>query len=162
MSAVVGWALAAAALFIGWRGYGWQGLAFAFTLIVFWLLLQFNRGVRVMRDASQSPVGHVQSAVMLNAKLHRGMSLMQIVKMTSSLGRRVGERPEVWEWADDGGSSVAITVVDGRCTEWTLHRPAGDGEADGVAPASAPAPTPTSPPAADAPRLGADTLPPAG
>ena len=150
MSAWLGWALAAAALFIGWRGYGWQGLAFAFTLIVFWLLLQFNRGVRVMRDASESPVGWVQSAVMLNAKLHRGMSLMQIVKLTRSLGRRVSEQPEVWQWRDDGGSSVAITVVDGRCTEWALRRPDGD-----VAP-------PASAPAADAPRLGADTLPPAG
>jgi uncharacterized protein (DUF58 family) len=159
MSAVFGWALAAAALFIGWRGYGWQGLAFAFTLVVFWLLLQFNRGVRVMRDASESPVGWVQSAVMFNAKLHRGMSLMQIVKLARSLGRRVSERPEVWQWSDDGGSTVAVTVVDGRCTEWALQRPDADAAADRAGDAGDAGSTP---PAPEAPRLGADTLPPAG
>ena len=118
-----GWALAAAALFIGWRSYGWPGVALAFSVIVFWLLLQFSRSVRVMRGASESPVGHVDSAVMLNAKLREKQPMLEIVKLTKSLGQRVSNEPEVWRWADDGGSSVEITFVNGRCTRWVLQRP---------------------------------------
>ena len=123
MNAWFGWALAAAALFIGWRSYGWPGVALAFSVIVFWLLLQFSRSVRVMRGASESPVGHVDSAVMLNAKLREKQPMLEIVKLTKSLGQRVGDEPEVWRWADDGGSSVEITFVNGRCTRWVLQRP---------------------------------------
>ena len=123
MNPWIGWALAAAALFAGWRGYGWPGVAFAFSVIVFWLLLQFNRGVRVMRGASEAPVGHVDSAVMLNAKLRERLPMLEILKLTRSLGQRVSDEPEVWRWADDGGSSVEITFVNGRCSRWALQRP---------------------------------------
>ena len=129
MNAWFGWALAAAALFIGWRSYGWPGVALALSVIVFWLLLQFSRSVRVMRSASESPVGHVDSAVMLNAKLREKQPMLEIVKLTKSLGQRVGDEPEVWRWADDGGSSVEITFVNGRCTRWVLQRPPETAEA---------------------------------
>ena len=118
-----GWALAAAALFIGWRSYGWPGVALAFSVIVFWLLLQFSRSVRVMRGASESPVGRVDSAVMLNAKLRERLPMLEVLKLTHSLGQRVSEAPEVWRWADEGGSSVDVTFVNGRCARWTLLRP---------------------------------------
>jgi uncharacterized protein (DUF58 family) len=118
-----GWALAAAALFVGWRSYGWPGVALAFSVIVFWLLLQFSRGLRVMRGASEAPVGHVDSAVMLNAKLRERLPMLEVLKITHSLGQRVGETPEVWRWADDGGSSVEVTFVNGRCSRWALQRP---------------------------------------
>jgi hypothetical protein len=107
MNPLVGWALAVAALAAGWFGYGLRGLVLAVTVIAFWLLLQFNRLVRVMRDAGQSPVGHVPSAVML---------------MTKSLGRRIDETQEVYRWSDDGGASVSITFANGRCASWTLTR----------------------------------------
>ena len=129
MNPIVGWVLAALAVALAWQKYGWQGAAFAGTLVVFWLLLQFNRSLRAMRNASESPVGHVDSAVMLNAKLQPRMSMLEIVKLTRSLGRRTGgsdgndREPEVWTWADDGGSHVEVTFVGGRCTRWTLHRP---------------------------------------
>jgi hypothetical protein len=110
-------------LFVGWRSYGWPGLALAFSVIVFWLLLQFNRSVRAMRGASESPIGRIDSAVMLNAKLRARLPMLEVVKLTKSLGVRVGEAPEVWRWVDDGGSSVEITFVNGRCTHWTLQRP---------------------------------------
>jgi uncharacterized protein (DUF58 family) len=129
MNAWFGWALAAAALFIGWRSYGWPGVALALSVIVFWLLLQFSRSVRVMRSASESPVGHVDSAVMLNAKLREKQPMLEIVKLTKSLGQRVGDEPEVWRWTDDGGSSVEITFVNGRCTRWVLQRPPETAEA---------------------------------
>jgi hypothetical protein len=133
MTPWIGWALAAAALFAGWRSYGWPGLALAFSVIVFWLLLQFNRSVRVMRLASESPVGRVDSAVMLNSKLRARMPMLDIVKMTRSLGRRISEQPDVWQWVDEGGSSVSITFVNGRCTQWSLQRPSDGGEAAAVA-----------------------------
>lgn len=124
MNPVVGWALAFAALVAGWFGYGWRGLALALTVIVFWLLIQFNRSLRAMRDASQSPVGHVPSAVMLHAKLHAGLPMLQIVKLTKSLGKRLSDAPEVWSWADDSGAEVRIVFDHGHCTGWTLNRPA--------------------------------------
>jgi hypothetical protein len=123
MSPVIGWALAAVALVAGWFSYGWPGIALAFSVIVFWLLIQFNRSVRVMRDASESPVGHVPSAVMLHSKLAVGLTMLQIVKLTKSLGRRVSESPEVWSWTDDSGADVRITFDKGVCAGWTLDRP---------------------------------------
>lgn len=123
MNPWIGWTLAGVALWAGWQGYGWPGIALAFSAIVFWLLLQFSRSVRVMRNASESPVGHVDSAVMLNAKLRRDMLMLDVVKLTHSLGRRDGESPEVWSWGDDGGARVSITFVGGRCAQWALQRP---------------------------------------
>ncbi|CAM5788297.1 hypothetical protein [Rhizobacter fulvus] len=123
MNPVVGWALAFIALVAGWFSYGWPGIALAFSVIVFWLLIQFNRSVRVMRDASEAPVGHVPSAVMLHSKLNVGQPMLQIVRMTKSLGRRVSESPEIWSWTDDSGAEVRITFDKGVCASWTLDRP---------------------------------------
>ena len=92
MNPWLGWALAAAALVAGWQSYRWPGLALAFSVIVFWLLLQFNRSIRVMRDAAESPLGAVPSAVMLHSKLRVGLPMLQIVTMTKSLGRHVADR----------------------------------------------------------------------
>jgi hypothetical protein len=124
MNPVVGWGLAAAAFAVGWFGDGWRGAALAFTVVVFWLLIQFNRSVRVMRDAGRAPIGHVPSAVMLHAKLEPGLPMLQIVALTKSLGRRVSESPEAWAWSDDSGAEVRIVFGDGRCTGWSLRRPA--------------------------------------
>jgi len=151
MNPWVGWALAAAALYVGWSSYGWRGVALAFSVIVFWLLLQFSRSLRVLRNAGESPVGRVDSAVMLNAALQPRMSMLEIVKRTRSIGRRVsggdsGKGPEVWAWADDGGSRVEITLVNGRCTRWVLHRPS-DSEAEAAVVVAEPAAT--GAPAAD-------------
>ncbi len=124
MNPVVGWGLAFAALVAGWFGYGWPGLALAFSVIVFWLLIQFSRSVRVMRDAGDSPIGHVPSAVMLHAKLQVGLPMLQIVRLTKSLGKRLSESPEVWAWADESGAEVRIVFDKGLCASWTLNRPA--------------------------------------
>ena len=123
MNPVIGWAMALVALAAGWRGYGWPGVALAFTVIVFWLLIQFNRSVKVMRNAANSPVGHIDSAVMLNAKLSTGLPMIRIVTLTKSLGRRIAEAPETWAWADASGSSVTIVFDKGRCKTWVLNRP---------------------------------------
>lgn len=132
-----GWALAAAAVYVGWRGYGWPGVAFAFSAIVFWLVLQFSRTLRAMRSAGEAPVGSVDSAVMLNAKLRPRMLMLDVIKLTRSLGQRESENPEVWAWRDAGGACVSATFVGGRVTQWRLHRPA---DAADAAESRAPAP----------------------
>ena len=124
MNPIFGWAMAVVALAAGWRGFGWPGLALAVSVIVFWLLIQFNRSVKVMRKAAKAPIGHIDSAVMLNAKLRTGLPMIEVVTLTKSLGQRVAERPETWAWADASGSEVRIVFDKGRCRSWALNRPA--------------------------------------
>lgn len=124
MNPVLGWAMAAVALAAGWRGYGWPGLALAVSVIVFWLLIQFNRSVAVMRNAAGAPIGHIDSAVMLNSQLSVGLPMIGIITLTRSLGKRVADSPETWAWADASGSDVTIVFDKGRCQRWTLNRPA--------------------------------------
>lgn len=123
---IVGWALAAAAVAAGWWGYGWRGIVLALSVIAFWLLLQLSRSLRVLRNAAQSPIGQVDNAVTLNAKLHAGVRLPQVIALTRSLGRQVGDQAapghEVFAWCDGGGDEVELTFVNGRCTQWQLRR----------------------------------------
>lgn len=123
MSPWIGWALAALFVALAWQQYGWQGVLFAFTVVVFWLLLQFSRTLRVMRGAAQRPVGHVDSAVMLHAKLKPGLTMLQVVALTRSLGRRLGEGDDDWAWTDDGGSTVRLHFAKGKLAGFELDRP---------------------------------------
>jgi hypothetical protein len=124
MNPFLGWTLALLALTVGWLGYGWPGVAMASTVIAFWLILQFNRAVRVMKNASETPVGHVVSVVMLNAKLRAGMPMIQVVGVTRSLGKRVANSSETYLWTDAGGLELVVTFDNGRCKSWQLNRPA--------------------------------------
>ena len=123
MNARLGWLLAAVFAFAAWRAYDLAGLAFAASAIVFWLLLQFNRAVRVMKNAGASPVGHVASAVMFHAGLARGMTMLQIVTRTKSLGRKVEGSEDDWRWSDDGGASAVLHFERGRLVRWQIERP---------------------------------------
>lgn len=124
----VGWALAGAALVAGWFSYGWPGVVLAFTVIVFWLLLQFSRALRVLRVAGANPVGQIANAVMLHARLKRGMRLPEVLALTRALGRKVAEdagaSTETWAWVDAGGDAVQLTLRDGRLERWELQRAA--------------------------------------
>lgn len=123
MNVWIGWALAAAALAAGYLGYGWRGLLLALSVIVFWLLLQFSRTLRVLRTAAQRPVGSVASAVMLNAKLHAGMRLPEVIRLTGSLGQKLSGGPESFLWRDAGGDGVEVELAaDGRVATWRLVR----------------------------------------
>ncbi|MBL8307068.1 MAG: hypothetical protein JNM33_10255 [Rubrivivax sp.] len=124
-SPVVGWALAVLAVAAGYVGYGWKGVVLAITVIVFWLLLQFSRALRVLRNAGNAPVGSVKSAVMFNARVTKGQRLPELLKLTGSLGRKVSDVPETWAWADSGGDAVHVTLVDGRVSAWELRRAPG-------------------------------------
>ena len=123
MNARLGWLLAALFAFAAWRAYGLAGLAFAASAIVFWLLLQFNRAVRVMKNAAASPVGHVASAVMFHAGLRRGMTMLQIVTRTKSLGRKLEGSDDDWRWSDAAGASVVLHFDRSRLASWRLERP---------------------------------------
>jgi hypothetical protein len=136
MNSVVGWALAGIGTAMAYWTYGWRGVAMAVTAAVFWLLLQFSRALRVLRAAGQAPVGRVDSAVMLHAKLRKGMRLMDIIPLTRSLGRKLAENPETYEWRDASDATVRVELRGGRVTDWRLERPYAE---DGAATASVPA-----------------------
>jgi hypothetical protein len=122
LNAVTGWALTVVALVAGYVGYGWRGMVLAFSVTAFWLLLQFSRALRAMRLAAQAPVGTVPSAVMLHSKLHAGMQMMAVIKLTRSLGRKVRDEPETFAWRDESGAEVEVEFGGGRCKAWRLTR----------------------------------------
>ncbi len=122
MNPIVGWSLAVLAIAAGYVSWGWQGVVLAVTVIVFWLLLQFSRSLRVLRNAAGKPVGHVDSAVMLHSKLKAGMTLVQVLPLTRSLGTKLGEAPERWGWADAGGARVSLEFDGGKLRTWQLLR----------------------------------------
>jgi hypothetical protein len=123
MDPKLGWLLAAVGIGAGWFAYGWRGVIAMITVVAFWLLLQFNRAVRVMKNASGAPVGHIESAVMFNAKLRPGMTLIQVVTQTKSLGQHLSDTPETWAWTDEGGSGVTLVFEATKLSRWTLTRP---------------------------------------
>jgi hypothetical protein len=122
MNDKLGWALAGLAFVAGWIGWGWRGLVLALTVVVFWMLLQFSRTLRVLRSAAAAPVGHVASAVMLHAKIHTGMKLADVIKLAGSLGHRVRESPATYAWSDAADVRVEIEFAGGCCVGWTLVR----------------------------------------
>ena len=108
------------------RQYGWPGFLAVSGGLVFWLLLHWTRLLTVMQRAARRPIGHVDSAVMFNARLKPGVNLMHVIAMTRSLGERLsaeGEDPERYRWTDNGGSSVSVTLQAGRVSAWELQRP---------------------------------------
>jgi hypothetical protein len=109
-----------------WQAFGWAGIALAVGGIVMWVLLHFTRMVTILKKAADRPIGHVASAVMLHAKLKKGVSLMHVIAMTRSLGLLLTEKdtqPEVFTWTDTSQSVVTCTFVGGKLTEWSLQRP---------------------------------------
>jgi len=112
-----------AALIVGGLLYGWKGVILALSAVMFWLLMQFTRLMRVMRMANSSPVGHVDSAVMLNARLRPGMKLMELIPLTRSLGRKLDGQAEAYVWTDTGGVSVEVQLQQGQVQSWQLRRP---------------------------------------
>lgn len=125
MSSWLTGSLALAAVAAGYLGFGWPGLVLAATVVVFVLLLQFNRVMRVMRTAGQSPMGTVQSAVMLQSKLRPGMRLLDLVRLSGSLGDCEQDAPELsrYRWRDAGGVALLAEFAHGRLQRWTLERP---------------------------------------
>lgn len=120
------WGGVAALLVLAHAQFGWPGVAFAGAGLVMWLLLHFTRLMGVMKRAANRPVGHVDSAVMLNAKLQPGRTLMHVIAQARALGERLSAeaaQPEVYRWSDDSGSSVSCEFEGGKLARWKLDRP---------------------------------------
>ncbi len=140
MNKYFGIVLTLAAFVAGTAFFGWKGAIVALSGVVFYLLLQFTQLMKVMRTANESPLGHVSSAVMLQSRLHAGMKLVDLIKLTRSLGEKVA--PETYRWTDAGGDAVDVVMARSLVVSWTLLRngtpPAADGDtAADVAPVPA-------------------------
>lgn len=136
----------AALLILAYNSFGGAGLALAIGAIVMFMLLHFTRMMQVFKRASQRPVGHVDSAVMLNAKLRAGVNLLHVIAMTRSLGSAqspADQQPELFRWTDPGGSHVTCEFMNGKLVRWSLWRPESEMPAGSETPAQAP----TEPPA---------------
>ena len=111
---------------LAYRSYGWPGIAVVVTFLVFGMLLHFTRLMTILKRAANRPIGHVDSAVMLNAKLKPGATLMHVVAMTRSLGLLKSAKdaqPEVFEWKDGTDSVVTCTFTSGKLASHVLIRP---------------------------------------
>jgi len=120
---------------LAYRSYGWQGVVGAISIVVFWVLLNFNRTMAVLKRAANRPIGYVDSAVMLNAKLKPSMSLLHVVAMTKSLGAlqtAKDAQPEIFRWTDGSESRVDATFVGGKLAHHELFRPAQPEEVPGA------------------------------
>lgn len=125
-----------AVLLLSWayHRYGGLGVAGALGALVMCALVYLSRFIKVMRLAAQRPVGHVDSAVMLNARLNKGAPLLRVIAMTGALGKALtepGVEPELFRWTDESLANVDCEFVGGRLHKWTLLRP--DTEATGPA-----------------------------
>lgn len=92
-----------------------------------WLLLHFTRMMQVLKRAANQPIGYVGSAVMLNAKLRPGVTLLHVVAMTKSLGELTSPKdtqPELYRWCDGTQSHVTCEFHGGKLKKWELVRPA--------------------------------------
>ena len=110
-----------------WRAGGWAGVALAVSALVLWFLLHYTRLINVMKRAADRPIGYVDSAVMLNARLSPGDNTMRVIAMTQSLGEPLSvadAQPEIYRWTDAGGSQVTAEFEGGKLARWRLDRPA--------------------------------------
>ena len=117
-----------------YRVAGWAGVVAASAVLVMWLLLHFTRLMQVLQRAANRPIGSVDSAVMFNAKLHSGVSLMHVVAMTRSLGEMLSVKdcqPECYRWTDAAQSSVTCEFHAGKLRKWVLTRPAATPDPSG-------------------------------
>jgi len=111
---------------LAYRAYAWPGVAMAATGLVMWMLLHVTRLLLVLRRTTQRPVGTVASAVMLHVRLTSGMTLLQVLALTRSLGQReeaADSEPEHYRWIDGSGAQVHCTFAHGKLVQWELLRP---------------------------------------
>ncbi len=116
---------------VAYRTYGWGGVAIAAGVVVMWGLLHFTRMMQVLKRAADRPIGYVGSAVMLNAKLRPGVTLLHVVAMTRALGELQSPKdtqPEIFRWTDGSASHVTCEFLNGKLVKWELVRPAAPEE----------------------------------
>ena len=117
----------AALIAAAYHSYRWPGVAIAVGALVMGILLHFTRMMQVLKRAANRPIGYVDSAVMLNAKLRKGFTLLHVVAMTKSLGQLKSvkdQQPETFRWTDGSDSHVTCEFFAGKLVKWELVRPA--------------------------------------
>ena len=110
----------------GYYKYSWAGVTVVAGALVMGLLLHFTRMMQVLKRAANRPIGSVASAVMLNAKLRPGVTLLHVVAMTRALGELKtvkDQQPELYRWTDSTDSHVTCEFNDGKLVKWVLVRP---------------------------------------
>ena len=115
-----------AGIALAYHFYGGAGIALAAGLLVMGLMLHFTRMMNVLKRTTNRPIGYVGSAVMLNAKLKPGMTLLHVIAMTRALGQPQSEKdaqPEIFRWTDGTQSHVTCTFVGGKLAQNALVRP---------------------------------------
>ncbi len=120
------WVGGAILVAISYQKYGWAGVAVISGGILMWMLLHFTRMMAVLKRAANKPLGYVGSAVMLNAKLKKGVNLLHVLAITRSVGSLQTDtdaQPEIYRWQDNGGSHVTCTFINGKLDQWQLYRP---------------------------------------
>ena len=120
-------ALVGAVLLLGWAGQssGWSGVVLVLSGVVMWLLLHVTHLMVILRRARRNPVGYVESAVMLNARLQERMTLLHVIGITRSLGAQespLDGQPERFVWQDNGDNRVLTVFVGGKLESWKLER----------------------------------------
>jgi hypothetical protein len=118
--------LALGLLAVAYVNYKWTGVALVVSGLVTWALLHFSRMMQVLKRTADRPIGYVSSAVMLNAKLQKGKTLMHVIAMTKALGELLSVKdaqPEVFRWTDGTKSHVTCTFLGGKLQSWELFRP---------------------------------------
>lgn len=122
-------------LVFAYRSYEWMGIAFVISGGVMWALLHLSRTLQVFKKAANRPIGYVDSAVMLNAKLKKGMSLLHVIALTKSLGQQdaikgaentENKKKEVFSWRDGSDSFVICEFENGKLRHFQMTRPAQD------------------------------------
>jgi hypothetical protein len=115
-----------ALLYVGWDMARWSGVALVITGTVMFSLVYLTRMIAALRRLGNQPKGVVPSAVMLNAKLKRGVNLMYVMTLTNSIGEALspeGQQPELFRWTDESRSFVTCEFLNGRLVKWELVRP---------------------------------------
>jgi len=60
---------------------------------------------------------------MFHAGLARGMTMLQVVARTKSLGRKLEGSDDDWRWSDGAGDAVVLHFERGRLATWRIERP---------------------------------------
>ena len=123
------WCAVAALVALAYRRWGWPGVALASGFLTMWVLLYVTRLMAVVRRAAQRPRGWIESAVMFNAQLSTGRSVMRVTAQAQSLGEPLEASPDALErlrWHDDSDAAVICAFRHGKLVDWQLERPTAD------------------------------------
>jgi len=116
--------MALALSYAAWRSYGLQGLLLAVLMLSFWLMLHFTKLMRLLRTVAARPMGRVRDAAALHARLKPGMAMVDVIRLTLSLGQLrtpPDTEPEERHWADDTGQAAVCRFEHGRLVSFRLE-----------------------------------------